>query len=429
MSSLYFGLNYLREISDTEMMSSNTNAATGITRVSPCRRLKFQTVLAALVVVPLAILLVLEGALRLTGQRTTEEGAGCAFSTEADTGWGLSPGTCHVTSSEYEVDIQVNELGMNDAPYRPAAEASCTRILALGDSHTQATGVQPGQAWPKKLQELLAAKYPGHCFRVYNGGVAGYNLHQYYFRLRHHGPRVKPDYVVVGFTFSSDLYDLLPPNRGGWSTHPQMERPYFDLDRSNQLVEVKPVQREIAGEPVAGKLPTASTFRNLLNYSYAFRSLRRSTPGLWLGSRLRIFGGSMWPNMEVLLETRTRENNEYNWKLARELLKGMRSESNQLGAKFLVVGMPFFPQIYDEVWNLTFGAYPDYSRDAGNRKLADILSEERITYLESLPTLINYVKQHDNRWITYRVDAHPTPEYHEVLAKLLSQDESLKPVR
>src|ERR1041385_9404948 len=124
---------------------------------------------------------------------------------------------------------------MNDAAYDPSAENKLIRILALGDSHTFAVGVSANQTWPKVLQRKLNSLSGTDRYRVYNAGESGYNMHQYLLRLIDQGPIVHPDYVLLGVSYATDLYDLLPPDRGGGEYGGASARAYFDFDRKRAL--------------------------------------------------------------------------------------------------------------------------------------------------------------------------------------------------
>src|SRR5690606_12612594 len=129
----------------------------------------------------------------------------------------------------------------------PEEDRQKTRILALGNSHTMATGVSQHETWAKVLQAQLSKEH-AKPYRVYNAGIGGYSLHQYLLRLIDQGPLVKPHYVIVGFTFASDLYDLLPPSKGGWVFFQGTPRTYFDFDEKGELREIveKAPARDVA---------------------------------------------------------------------------------------------------------------------------------------------------------------------------------------
>src|SRR5262249_29272157 len=89
-------------------------------------------------------LVVIEGGFRyLESMDNAKRGmeGDCQYLSDDRWGWKLTPGKCLVRDPEFTASISTNSLWMNDEPYQPGADDGKTRILALGDSHTQAIGV------------------------------------------------------------------------------------------------------------------------------------------------------------------------------------------------------------------------------------------------------------------------------------------------
>jgi len=120
------------------------------------------------------------------------EGSGGGWFADGRWGWKPTKGDFHIATSEFDVRGHINALYMNDNDFDARTDQSRTRIFALGDSHTYAVGVSAEQAWPKVLERKLNLAHEGR-FRVYNGGVSGYNMHQYLLRLIDQGPFLRPD--------------------------------------------------------------------------------------------------------------------------------------------------------------------------------------------------------------------------------------------
>ena len=180
-------------------------------------------------------------------------------------GWKLRRGTFRHRRPEYDVTGHVNELFMNDEPYNPTADASQTRVLVLGDSHTMALGVSMKQAWVKVLQRRLNTIHYPHQFRLYNAAVTSYNLHQSLLRLIDQGPVVKPHYVIVGLSYATDLFDLLPPKYRRWANKEKLACDYFDFDKSGQLIEYHwPPQQQVHSQ---GRHPADSLRVFLRNFA------------------------------------------------------------------------------------------------------------------------------------------------------------------
>jgi len=71
------------------------------------------------------------------------------------------------------------------------------RVVVLGDSFSFGEGVDDGEAWPRRLQDLLPDA------EVVNLAVHGYGHDQMLIRLREEVPRYRPDLVLLGF-FADD---------------------------------------------------------------------------------------------------------------------------------------------------------------------------------------------------------------------------------
>ncbi len=412
------------------MSGPSTKLVTAAGKPPPSRRRKW---LFRLMSVGLALLLgaaVTEVFFRVLERRdqakTFSEGEGGETIPDPRWGWKPTPGWFRSATPEFDVTGEINALHMNDRPHDAAAEKDLVRVLVLGDSHTYAVGVSQEDAWPRKLESLLNAGAPTPRYRTYNAAYPGYSVHQYLLRLIDQGPVVKPHYVVVGFSYATDLYDLLPPEHGGWIYGGDMARDYFDLDADDNLAEKHwdPAAASQDATPQRGN--PAKGLREFLDCFATFRYLRRSNLSLWVGSRLRLGGKSLWPNMEVVVEKEVSEAHAYQWRLVKALMLRLNDECRRQGATLFVVGIPYLPQVYDEIWEATFGGDALYERDAAIRRFEEWCQSEGIVHLDTCPPLRARVKEH-GRWIHHRRDAHPTAEGHEVIARTVFEAGVLKP--
>src|SRR5436190_2623398 len=332
-----------------------------------------------------------EGVFRVVERnaRPTESGGGCWVAADARWGWRPAAGTCTIQTPEFSVRTSTNSLSMNDEPFRPEDDVDKIRILALGDSHTQAVGVEPLEAWPKMLQRDLEAT-TGRRVRVYNAGTAGYSLHQYLLRLLDQGPILKPHYVVVGLSLATDLFDLMPPDHGGWAYFEPWQRDYFDFDASGGLaLRHSTPAAESVSRSTASATPLISAFRvrRLIQHFATFRYLRHTNLALVVGSHVRIGGASLWPNMDVVVERDVAPDHQYNWRLAFALLDRINAETTKLHARLVVLIVPYLPQVYDDVWRNTFGNDQRYSRTASVERLETWLQSKGIVYVDSTESL------------------------------------------
>jgi lysophospholipase L1-like esterase len=403
---------------------------------SPPKRSRARRLLARVATLLASLLfcaLVVEGAFRVLSERelakSYHHGVGGVFEREPRWGWRPTRGEFEIGSSEFVMKGSVNALFMNDVPPDPEADRARTRVLALGDSHTYAVGASMEETWPKVLERELDAQSPGHEFRTYNAGMVGYNLHQYLLRLIDQGPIVKPHYVLVGLAYATDLYDLTPPDRGGWAYGwPDQPRDYFDFDGSGALTERHWTPPAPGAGPSADDRETASTrARRLLSNFATFRYLWRSNLALRAGANLRLDGRSLWPNMDVIVSEHLDEQQQYQWRLAEALIVRLKQESDRQGARMVLVGIPYLPQVYDEIWQMTFAGKPGYSPTIAIERMRAFCQQNGIDYVDTRDAIRERVGS-AGHWLHYRKDAHPTPEGHAVIAHTIAQAGLIKPV-
>jgi len=96
-----------------------------------------------------------------------------------------------------------NRYGLRGKEYKLKKDENVFRILILGDSLAE-------QGWScEKLESLLndnlGSPRTSRKFEVWNSGVGGYDVRQYYLYFRHRGVKFDPDMVII-FIFMNDFY-------------------------------------------------------------------------------------------------------------------------------------------------------------------------------------------------------------------------------
>lgn len=170
-------------------------------RTAPLKKIALAAVSAALT------LLLLEGALRLTGVGAAGRGslwfAGGShprflFVPDAGTGYELRPGFRGrevAASGEFDTAVAIDGAGLRRHP--PSAPPA-PPLLALGDSLTYGEGVAAGETFPALLEARLGRP-------VVNAGVPGYSSQQMVGRGRRLVDRLDPPLVLVVLAASWDL--------------------------------------------------------------------------------------------------------------------------------------------------------------------------------------------------------------------------------
>lgn len=357
------------------------------------------------------------------------EGAGGIWMDDSRWGWKPTPGPFKMGTSEFKVTGDVNAMFMNEPAIDSAADAGKTRVMALGDSHTFASGVSSEDTWPNVLEQRLNSAKPAG-FSVYNAATTGYNLHQHLLRLKDQGPILQPHYVVLGLSYATDFYDLLPPDHGGWIYGEDRSRDYFNLDKAGNLQMLhweKPVANSASAKAGSGNSNTLpQMLRRFFDQFATFRYLRRSKLVLAIGSKVSIGGQSLWPNMEIIVEKQVSERHQYQQRLFEALLLEISKECERQKAKLIIVGIPYLPQVYDEMWNSTFGSDARFSRTAAIERVTAYCAAKNITYVDTL-TAFQSKYAEVKHWLHHPKDAHPTAEGQAVIADTVNKAGLISP--
>jgi hypothetical protein len=266
---------------------------------------------------------------------------------------------------------------------------------------------------------LLADEGPGDV-TVYNGGVVGYSLGQYLLWMRELATVLEPQIVLVGFSMATDLYDLIPPRLGGFVYGHPWGRVYFDLDEAGQLVEM----RDLVGSDVPPRSEGSSLTRHLRSLTSSFalsRRLKRSKLAMSLAARLSGGGVSLWPGMETALKRVPGDQEVYRWKLATALIEAIAREAQADGRRVVLVNIPYLAQVYDEVWESSFGALPEtFDRFIGGRRLEEICSKAGIGYVDTTSAFVEETRR-TGTWLHFPDDNHPTVAGQRLIADVVAR--------
>jgi hypothetical protein len=83
----------------------------------------------------------------------------------------------------------------------------------------------------------------------------------------------------------------------------------------------------------------------------------------------------------------------------------------------ILLHIPYLAQVYDDVWEASFGGMPDrYDRDLASRRLAAIAERNDLLFVDAFPAMRHHVRR-TGGWIHYRLDGHPTKEGQEIIAE------------
>jgi lysophospholipase L1-like esterase len=372
-----------------------------------------------LVLIPLLSAILIVGAAELISQSLEPKAEGGVSNFEdPKLGWLPKPGEYKVTSSEYNTNVSINALNMNDREVTQSDLQNDNRILVLGDSHTFAVGVSTYESWPKRLETRLFPNREGGV--VWNGAVAGYSVGQYFERFRGLKDKLHPSLVLVGFSMATDLYDLIPPERGGFVYGGNASRVYFDLNPGGELVEKAYSSTSVgAAQEPSSKRDISLQIRGVLERFSLYRRFKRSNLAMWVAVH-RPGGVALWPGLDTALRKELTEDDKYRWLLAERILAKLVTEAQQMETKVVIVNIPYLAQVYDATWAASFGMRPDvYDRWIGGRRLAELCQRIGAIYIDTTEAFVSATRER-HKWLHWPQDAHPTPEGQDLIAEAVA---------
>lgn len=160
-----------------------------------------------------APLLLLEGALRLAGWPTGRVRTfGKLLNFEAES-WNAAVGMFNPSARsrvmwpvELAYGVEINSLGLRGAEIERKPPPGRARVLALGDSMTFGFYLEEEHTWPAQLEARLRER--GADVEVVNAGVGGWSIDSEVQYALERGLSLEPDHVLVGFCVN-DPTDLV----------------------------------------------------------------------------------------------------------------------------------------------------------------------------------------------------------------------------
>jgi hypothetical protein len=351
-------------------------------------------------------LLTVEAALRIAGYSFPN-----FYTTDTDRGIALRAGVEGWYKREGKNYVRINSDGLRDAEHAKGKPPNTFRIAVIGDSYAEALQVPLENTFWAVLEEKLqqqCLKFEGRRVEVINFGVSGYGTAQELITLRTKVWDYSPDIVLLAVCTGNDITD-------NSRVFKRTDIPYFVYGDGDQL-----------------------TLDNSFQHARRFR-LENSVPylaGRWLRDRLRFIQAvheavlavkyvtqrraqssptpiaSSAPDTPAQAQTDAARSEELGldnliysepadpawkdaWRVTEGLIKLMRGEVENRGAKFLVVTLSNAIQVHPDArarraFMQSAGApdlfYPD-------RRIEALCEREGIAVLSLAPDLQSYAEQ------------------------------------
>jgi hypothetical protein len=358
-------------------------------------------------------------------------------------GWGHIPnsgGLFHSNYNEFAAEVRINARGLRDREIGYDNPTGAVRILSLADSFGEALQVNLEQTYHKQLEDLLAESL-ARSVEVINAGSGGWGTDQEAIFYVAEGFRYNPQIVLLAFFIRNDVVNNYGPLELA-SVSGSQQKQFFTLSPQGELIPppveqvVKPESTISLTEPrLDQEAPPLLSVADLLwNWSALYRLLvpyLRDIPAVVqrLGPS-GILGGegavrAKHPTTPVHFYTYQNPPNqdfEAAWQLTEAIIKRLRAEVEQRGAKLVVmlVGAP--EQVYPEQWQRLLATNPALSAgvmdvDAPNRRLNAFLAREDILHLDLLPIFRQAAAQPEAAPLHFLHDGHWTVAGHRLAAE------------
>ncbi len=194
-----------------------------------------------------------------------------------------------------------------------------TRVVALGDSHTQGHECHQDYTYSAAIQKYLNLRQQPT--EVINTGVSGFSTAEALLLLEREMLRYHPDYVILGF-FANDFEDNLKAG-------------LFELDTRGNLVLTK--KSHTPGVAVQDLIYAIPGVQWLGENSYFYSKLFNVT---WDFYKKRLASSARKKIPEEFAVATKSDYSKYEIELAAALINRMAKVANNAGAKFILLDVP-----------------------------------------------------------------------------------------
>lgn len=312
-------------------------------------------------------------------------------------------------NGEFENRVQTNRRGLHDVEHSFDKPGGVFRILILSDSYGQAREVPIVINFARRLEDLLnQTALHGLTFEVINTGYFGLGTTQEYLYYTVEGQRYDPDLVLLGFYVGNDVVDNHAPLVQAWNQVDTVGFPYFSPDGILHQPGMAVEHRVLSWLRQNSFL--AHTINDAAAGTQRTDRVEVGEPNI-TEQALRVPMGIYLPPDDTWQDA---------WKVTDRALGELKNAVEQDGARLAVFIIPDRRQVYDDDWETTLAALPDFpveslDRERPTETIKSLLQEKSIPALD----LLEPFRSAEDR-LYFMVDGHFNPAGHTLTAQLLA---------
>jgi lysophospholipase L1-like esterase len=318
-------------------------------------------------------------------------------------------------TAEFTTFISISPLGLRDRRTDYEKAPGTFRVLLLGDSFLEGIQVQQADGVAERLEALLNEAGLGRV-EVINAGVTAYGTGQEVLFYEQDVRRYRPDLVVLLCYVANDVknnsYRLeIPGERRDLAL-----KPYFDLDRAGRL-------QLLPGPPPRPVQPLVRVARACCwTYNLLEGNLFARLGPPFQREGLEVVGGARNTFREVF-DTTPNETWSQAWRITEALLGRLRDDARTDGAPFMIVGVPDWRSLTDDVWRRALAGSRlldgRASPDAPTDRLGEVARRLGTPYLNLLPVYRQRTQVGDGPFY-FTEDGHWNNAGHAVAAQTIA---------
>ncbi len=289
----------------------------------------------------------------------------------------------YITSDNDIINKKTNNLGLA-SQFDLDLTSDKFKILIIGDSFTESLGVDTKKSWPNQLQTLLIENSYKNV-EIYNGAIAGYNLDQYYFRLKDLNQKIKPNLIIIALATATDFYDVGKFYKN-FVYGSNIGRNYFEikegeLEINSELNSIENIDNTTEINIKNENLNLLQHIKKILEYSRLYEMFKKSNLVVRLAANLRYQQISLWPSTEIGIAKKNSKIEKKKLYLIEKILKKISDEFS-ISDNLFLVHIPYKVEVDEEFWESTFKKLPEkYDQNGPEKKIKNLIFSKNFKFI------------------------------------------------